>query len=482
MKKTIYLALSFLAFAGCTETTEKYEMPRPVAPALSVSTSKVLFEAGGGKKRVVVACDADDWAYEVAAPWAAVSREGNVLTITAPQNGTSEVLTSVVTVIARRDGYAAEQPIRLAQAAYTVRNLSADGTANCYIASTGSSYMLDASVKGNGNAQGDGTSGYIAACGVDIDLSRAAYADLLWESTFVFNRSSCAEIIEGAPLYDNGYIFFSTGSYEGNAVIGLRDSAGNILWSWHIWVCDDTMASSSANGYEFMDRNLGALNNEPSDVGNRGLLYQWGRKDPFLPSGTAYGAAESEYLPNEQVGDGSGKWIYEGQSPQPVNTAPGNIPLTVKNPMTFYGSYSNGVYTWYTAAKNSVSCNSGLWGDEQVADVKKSIFDPCPVGYRVPPVEAFGNVNLTETEYAAAWTTKDKFGRFWDGGNGDYFPYAGQIRIFTGHAETGSRSCYWTNTAEEEDVYTSTLYLAGGRAALFRTGHIYGCNVRCVKE
>ena len=37
-----------------------------------------------------------------------------------------------------------------------------------------------------------------------------------------------------------------------------------------------------------MDRNLGALSNEIGDVANRGMLYQWGRKEPFLPSSVAY--------------------------------------------------------------------------------------------------------------------------------------------------------------------------------------------------
>lgn len=33
-----------------------------------------------------------------------------------------------------------------------------------------------------------------------------------------------------------------------------------------------------------MDRNLGATSAIPGDVGALGLLYQWGRKDPFLGS------------------------------------------------------------------------------------------------------------------------------------------------------------------------------------------------------
>ena len=104
------------------------------------------------------------------------------------------------------------------------------------------------------------------------------------------------EIIDGAPVYKEGYVAFATGRSQGNAVIAVKDINGNILWSWHIWVCDDEITAhdhiNPANEVvaQIMDRNLGALNNEPMDVDNRGMFYQWGRKDPFMPARSAYHA------------------------------------------------------------------------------------------------------------------------------------------------------------------------------------------------
>lgn len=62
---------------------------------------------------------------------------------------------------------------------------------------------------------------------------------------------------------------------------------GEILWSWHIWVTNRPITTSGGNDLQWMDRNLGALSNEIGDVANRGMLYQWGRKEPFLPSSVA---------------------------------------------------------------------------------------------------------------------------------------------------------------------------------------------------
>ena len=59
-----------------------------------------------------------------------------------------------------------------------------------------------------------------------------------------------------------------------------------------------------------MDRNLGATSAALGDVGALGLLYQWGRKDPFLGS---LSITESEVA----ASTGTQLWIYRHISPQP---------------------------------------------------------------------------------------------------------------------------------------------------------------------
>lgn len=95
---------------------------------------------------------------------------------------------------------------------------------------------------------------------------------------------------------------------EGNALIAAYNDNGKILWSWHIWVAKNdpgnignavvyTTYAWDKNGvdasvriprYGIMPCNLGALCSDfpvAVEEANRchGMLYQWGRKDPFPP-------------------------------------------------------------------------------------------------------------------------------------------------------------------------------------------------------
>lgn len=103
---------------------------------------------------------------------------------------------------------------------------------------------------------------------------------------------------------------------KGNALIGAYNSKGDVLWSWHIWVTDhepDNLGRAVTyytydwdnngiypekpriQGYAVMSCNLGALAENQKGIGTGlhrypdemtqafGMLYQWGRKDPFPP-------------------------------------------------------------------------------------------------------------------------------------------------------------------------------------------------------
>lgn len=151
---------------------------------------------------------------------------------------------------------------------------------------------------------------------------------------------------------------------SGNALIGAYDEADHILWSWHIWVTpyagivNDNEVNvlvgklQSYNNQTWMDRNLGALNTLTAAVPE--LMYQWGRKDPFLK--------DKMYL----VGGSSFSFS--------TNTIPLDpIISSVKSPTVFYIRSNEG--SWYGDAGQV----AGLWQDNI-----KTVFDPCPYGWRVP--------------------------------------------------------------------------------------------------
>lgn len=501
MKKYIYNLIVLCGLStACTETTkigpEEYTAPAKI----EVSSTKVIFDADGGSVAVIVATNTDGWEYQAAGSWFTVTqKDGNTLEITAPANGTPGLLTGSVTVSGKKGDQTVTALVNLTQRAERSTDLSAAGTANCYIVHTNQAYKFRATVKGNGNTEGDGRSTYLQLHGIDI--TDIAYADLLWETRNDGDRTMSREIIDGSPVYRDGYVAFSTGRSQGNAVIAVRDITGNVLWSWHIWVCDDEITThyhlNTPDNIiaEVMDRNLGAINNNPMDVDNRGMSYQWGRKDPFPPARSPYVDGSNDELSNNEtnaeVGNGSGTWQFHVIAP-PLVSVPGNIPYSIQNPMAFLVPYYNDVYEWYCMSTDGTVTDSGLWSD------KKTIFDPCPAGYKIPGKDMWGipagNQKITTggkaEEYdengenpAYDWNVFKDGGRRWKY-TGDYYPAAGTVAITenTPHHNTGTYGFYWT----------TQKYADGGRwyrvdftpywAEYFSASPVFSAQIRCIKE
>ncbi len=245
-------------------------------------------------------------------------------------------------------------------------DLSAEGTANSYIVQSEGDYKFDATVRGNGAA---------ALAGVDpaIDPESVSRADVIWATFGTATAPSESELIRRV-FYKDGYLVFSTGQSfaEGNALVGVFDAAGNILWSWHIWFTDDNIegtAQTYPGGAIFMDRNLGALSSD-SSPSNYGLLYQWGRKDPFLNSKITNGGDFSD----QTIWTPAIRGTYKTVQSYSAGSLP-TVAALVSTP-TKYTYVTDGGWT-----SDLTTSGNDLWSDE------KTIFDPCPPGWKVPQVE-----------------------------------------------------------------------------------------------
>ena len=242
--------------------------------------------------------------------------------------------------------YAFQSELNMASAA----DLSSDTSANCYVISESGLYKFK-TVKGNSTTS----------------VVSVTSAEILWES---FGTSTAPEMLDliKAFCYKDGYIAFQTADTfkEGNAVIAAKDASGNILWSWHIWLTDQPQAQVyNNNAGTMMDRNLGATSATPGDVGALGLLYQWGRKDPFLGSSSI----SSSTLAKSTI-----TWPSKVSS----NSSNGTIEYATAHPTTFI-TYNSSNYDWYYTGSSST--DNTRWTTSSSA---KSIYDPCPAGWRVP--------------------------------------------------------------------------------------------------
>lgn len=289
-------------------------------------------------------------------------------------------------------------------------------SANSYVVGDGT-HTLIVTIKGNGNE------GLVAeGKTLDTDASlKPAKIGIIWETKAglvkLIDAKTNAQISGGASSfasYDESkgtiqYIVNTNGATiggvtGGNALIGAFDENNNILWSWHIWACPDMIDNNkikeacvqdwTLNGYKVLDRNLGALSNSPG-VASLGLLYQWGRKDPFIGA---------KYTNDEFTGNGvldtqnyGYNWGVESNS---RNTT---IEYTIKNPTTL---------TLTGLSESSIGeKRQYLWGSNEglsttIKDLgTKTIYDPCPEGYRVPPVDAFVfSCTRREPNKTSSWT------------------------------------------------------------------------------
>lgn len=297
----------------------------------------------------------------------------------------------------------------------TFYNLSANGTANCYIVSSANfSYCFDATVKGNGNSDAFGG-------GLDATLS-PTYADVIWSEVPEFVLAT-HKIKEGKVMFrlegNDGESDKSLKS-EGNVLVGVYDKeGGNCLWTWHIWITDYPQKQNYTKGYIVLDRNLGATAPEPegdSSEGMKGLFYQWGRPTPF-----------------HLVTKGSGKSVEATKSYTRVTPD-----VAVANPLILYGRFdSNSAETEVgdNASLDNVNNDyhdwvdrtvfakvNNLWGYREVEHVQpiKTMYDPCPPGYHVPYSRNWLNMERYWTQEERFKDATDKQA-FWAGLDGINF-------------------------------------------------------------
>ena len=217
-------------------------------------------------------------------------------------------------------------------------------------------------------------------------------------------------------------------SQGGNALIAAYHN-NTIVWSWHLWITNyvpgrintevgysdyEAAQKRSLNGtvhkyrsdlfktgkvyanMVMMDRDLGAQKGgypglggasyKPNDgVKRQGLLYQWGRKDPFFTS------ADGTTNEINTIYDGNGTPLSITKTH--YNTTPAykgeanNMLYSIQNPMTFIHIGGFGGEDWYKQGATSLAAGGGDRWDKSSSNKApgtKSLYDPSPEGWKVP--------------------------------------------------------------------------------------------------
>lgn len=341
-------------------------------------------------------------------------------------------------------------------------------TANCYMIhpSDGfSTYYID--INSQINYFWDPINGYVTQNNddylIDADNASSLTADLLWDTTGGLADSNFAVVTSGfsvkesvtptsAPDFTTTNctvalrITMPTNIAEGNALVAVKMD-GNTLWSWHLWITDynpdrialESVADAStylytATGYTgavhryrdsdtasnflsyseegvwrdggiydglfIMDRNLGYLTSAYSSDSDNTLHYQFGRKDPFPCSGTGIST-----LSNAN------------------NLA--TFAEAIGNPTVFY--YNATQEYWCSEDQRT----DYFWSDYYVKITdhdQKSLFDPTPLGWRIPIVDTWTDFSTT----TAPTTTSARYYNVTGGSTDIILPYTGVRNYHTG--------------------------------------------------
>lgn len=317
-------------------------------------------------------------------------------------------------------------------------------TANCYRVHAGGYYKLPL-IYGNARNAGGALNSYAIAnfkdyqdnsiTGMDISVPEGGDATLVWQDApGVINDVKLDDDMKFLEFYvDKDFI------RPCNAIVAVRDAADNIMWSWHIWVTTyekgvgDGTYTYNGKSYTFMPVNLGwcdvvsgltygrdARSIQVKIIQHQGLeevitltqtnhsnfkvsngnspYYQWGRKDPTPPaSGNGDHTGDANGL---KVGQ---DYYYNKETfgPYSFGITPENgsksLGWSIQNPHIFIKNTNTGL--WCNEDSQSANKRYDYWDSGQTEDVTfdgipsiKTIYDPSPVGYKVPEADALAAV------------------------------------------------------------------------------------------
>lgn len=432
-----------------------------------------------------------------------------------------------------------------------------ENTANCYIVSAPGTYIIPL-VYGNGikDCEANIAAYTSSSSGPNVLKTFVNHLGAEITSPFILENENCEpkdavllwqdakELVSDVKLEQNSPDVLSfrvsrKNIKQGNAVLALRDVNDKIMWSWHIWVTpyannleadnfdlirDKVVTNHNNQKYTVMPLNLGwccvgslypqrkvhvritqsgtknaktetAIYTQTAGVDmdannllreGSGTFYQWGRKDPLVPANPPNGN-KTWYDANGTLHDKAEIDTWNSDGIDAITS--GILNPNKQNSV----SAENGWYYNMWSVNNSGS-------DAEETKVTKTIYDPSPVGYCVPPPAAFtgftysGNAANTFTEMNIVadffkgfnvYCNKMKDDKTKDASGGLISIPAQGYRSFDSDHVTAVEGAgmYWTAIPNSDTkMSTCMVVIVGGIIPKYQYNRNWGFAIRPVKE
>ena len=241
----------------------------------------------------------------------------------------------------------------------------------------------------------------LKARGNFMNVVEPVYVQVLYASNQSQDKTTGFVKFDGTDSYSGGFIDHEIGDdYSVSVSIGnvnnssangqisavlVKDSNKNTIWGINLWACFNALKTVTYDNGTILTYDLGAGNtiDAYNDWKSQGCYFQWGRPWAF------------PYSDKDEFG-----WTRV-----PTSNAV-TLAKSASTPWAMY-NYNGEPYDWYWGDGNKTDRSGDLddlWGNPTSSGVGvKSIYDPCPKGYRVADpailneIESGINASIDET-------------------------------------------------------------------------------------